>query len=385
MTIFLYFIKMFKKAHHMKIISLFNNKGGVGKTTLAFHLSCALTEMNYRVLMIDLDPQCNLTLCAIDEETLEKIWEVEDDFIDDYETTKRSKSSAELNEINCSPRTIHYLLKPTEEGTGDSEQLPPPFKVNGVPNLDLIPGRLTLHMYENKISERWSGAYQGDPLSIRTITRIRKIALNYAQNHGYDYIILDTSPSLGVLNKVIISTVDGFLIPCLPDMFSLYGIRNIGKSLSQWQKELKTMYQLMSNQKRDSFPHNFVQFLGYTIYNAKKATNRSNEWNLATAHYNYAKQISPIIEKYVPEHIREHLNPETVKKPIGGTSVMHTHNTLPGMSQKYKVPIWKVPSLSNLDSSERPTISGNRGTYESTQNKYRLFAEELIERIKTLD
>lgn len=370
---------------HMKIISLFNNKGGVGKTTLAFHLSCALAEMGNRVLMIDLDPQCNLTLCAIDEDNLEQIWEVEDDFIDDYDSTRRTKSTEDLSKINSTPRTIHYLLKPTEEGTGDFEQLPPPFKVGSVSNLDLIPGRLTLHMYENKISERWSGAYQGDPLSIRTITRIRNIASTYAEIVGYDYIIIDTSPSLGVLNKVIISTVDGFLIPCLPDMFSLYGIRNIGKSLSQWQRELKTIYNLISNQKRDNFPNEFVQFLGYTIYNAKKYDATNNEWCLATAHYNYAKQIPLIIEKYVPEHIRQRLNQDTVKSPIGGISVMHTHNTLPGMSQKYKAPLWKIPSLPNLDPSEKSTISGNRRLYESTKHKYMAFAKELIERIKTLD
>ncbi len=380
-----YSLIVVKKEFCMKIISLFNNKGGVGKTTLAFHLSCALAEMDYRVLMIDLDPQCNLTLCAIDEEELEKIWEVEDDFIDSFDATKNRMSNEDLEEINAEPRTIHYLLKPTEEGTGDFEQLPPPFKVKIIPNLDLIPGRLTLHMYENKISERWSGAYQGDPLSIRTITRIRKLASIYAQNYGYDYIIIDTSPSLGVLNKVIISTADGFLIPCLPDMFSLYGIRNIGKSLSQWQKELTTIYQLISDQKRKYFPNELVQFLGYTVYNAKKYNGSSNSWNLATAHYNYAEQIPPIIEKYIPKHIRERLNDDMVKNPIGGTAVMHTHNTLPGMSQKYKSPIWKIPSLSNLTTKDKSTILGNRSTYENTKGNYKQFAEGLIERIQTLD
>jgi cellulose biosynthesis protein BcsQ len=369
----------------MKIISIFNNKGGVGKTTLAFHLSCALAEMNYRVLMIDLDPQCNLTLCAIDEKQLEEIWKSEDDFIDSFDATKNLMSPANLEKINSKPRTIHYLLKPTEEGTGEFEELPPTLKVKNIPNLDLIPGRLTLHKYENKISERWSGAYQGDPLSIRTITRIRKLSSIYALKYTYDYIIIDTSPSLGVLNKVIISTSDGFLIPCLPDMFSRYGIRNIGTSLNQWQKELTTIYELISDQKRDHFPNQLVQFLGYTIYNAKKYDNSSNDWNLATAHYNYAKQIPSTIEEYIPEHIRQHLTKDMVKNPIGGTAVMHTHNTLPGMSQKYKSPIWKIPSLSNLDKTDRPTISGNRNSYEITKEKYKQFAEGLIERIQMLD
>ena len=63
---------------------------------------------------------------------------------------------------------------------------------------------------------------------------------------------MDTSPSLGTLNKVIISTVDGFIIPCFPDMFSLYGIRNIGRSLESWKRELDVIYSLISNEKRFS-------------------------------------------------------------------------------------------------------------------------------------
>lgn len=52
----------------MKIISLFNNKGGVGKSTLSYHLGCALGVMGKRVLFVDLDPQCNLTISAMFEE-----------------------------------------------------------------------------------------------------------------------------------------------------------------------------------------------------------------------------------------------------------------------------------------------------------------------------
>ena len=59
------------KLYTMKIISLFNNKGGVGKSTLAFHLSHILAEMGYNILMIDLDPQCNLTICGMEEEYLQ--------------------------------------------------------------------------------------------------------------------------------------------------------------------------------------------------------------------------------------------------------------------------------------------------------------------------
>lgn len=369
----------------MKIVSLFNNKGGVGKTTLAFHLSWILSEMGKKVLMIDLDPQCNLTICGISEENLEVIWNDEDPFIDDFENAKKSIDEDAFKKINGNHRSIHYILKTTEDGIDDSQivDLPPAIMLN--PMLGLIPGRLTINTYENAISRRWSDVYQGDPLAIRTITRIRAVAETYAERDGYDYVLIDTSPSLGALNKVIISTVDGFIIPCLPDMFSTYGIRNIGSSLKQWKNEFETIFNLISKNKRERFPKEFVQFLGYTIYNARKYQKHLNEWDLAQAHYNYARKIPCVIEQYIVKEVRKHLTSDMVHNPIGGTAVMHSHNTLPNMSQKYNKPIWEVPNC-DLDSEDKSTIKGNASTlYYPTRDKYRTFAEAFLERIATLD
>lgn len=367
----------------MKIISLFNNKGGVGKTTLAYHLSCALAEQGNRVLMIDLDPQCNLTLFGMDDETLHHIWEEEDGFVDDFETTANSKTAAEMRDILNHPHTIHFLLKPTEDGQGEFETMPPVVPLSA--NLSLIPGRLTVYQYESRISERWSDIYRGDALAIRTVTRIRSIAEYYGQRDGYDFIIIDTSPSLGSLNKTIISTVDGFVIPALPDMFSLYGIRNIGNSLREWKREFDTVYSLLSEAKRSRFPSQFVRFLGYTIYNAKKYTKRINEWDLARAHYNYARQIPDMIRSYISEDVRSHLSDQQVTEPIGGTAVMHTHNTLPNMAQKYKCPIWKVPDCPNLDQDDKGTILLNKNnSYYPARQNYIAFSQDFLNRINTL-
>lgn len=366
----------------MKIISLFNNKGGVGKTTLAYHLSCAMAASGKKVLMIDLDPQCNLTICAYDTERLHEIWQSEDSFIDEgFEATRNKMSVDDFKALNDRPHTIHYLLKPTEEGISDVDRLPPP--INLATNLDLLPGRLTLHMYENKISERWNGLYTGDPLSIKTITKIRKIALDYSAQHNYDYIIMDTSPSLGTLNKVIISTVDGFIIPCFPDMFSLYGIRNIGRSLEAWKRELDVVYSLISNDKRKNFPQRFVQFLGYTIYNAKKYDGQRNRYALAAAHYSYVERIPDTIATYISDSIRADVPFDVLKEPIGGTSIMYTHNTFPSMAQKYHHPMWELPMCTCLESPEKSTITGgSRQMYIETKNSYTAFANDLIKRIE---
>jgi cellulose biosynthesis protein BcsQ len=367
----------------MKLISLFNNKGGVGKTTLAYHLSHCLSEMGYNVLMIDADPQCNLTICSLDDESIQAIWEKEDNFIDGYQSTMNKMSTEEFKKFNLEPRTLHYLLKPTEEGTGDLDVLPPPVELT--PNLGLIPGRLTMHMYEDRIAERWNGVYRGDPLSIRTITKIRSIAEVYSERHGYDFVIVDTSPSLGILNKVIISTVDGFLIPCLPDMFSLYGVRNIGDYLTRWKIEFETIYGLISDEKRSYFPRNFVRFLGFTIYNAKKYVG-ATPLDLAQAHYDYAIKIPQTIVEHIQHEVREHLTDEMIREPIGGKAIMHSHNTFPNVTQKYKNPMWKIPGLDNLEADDIPTIrGGSRVIYEGTREKYGEFATDLLERIRTLD
>ena len=363
----------------MKTISIFNNKGGVGKTTLTYHLACALSEIGKRTLIIDLDPQCNLTILSMDPEALHQIWEVEDDYIADFESAKNNTSSAHFEKITNDARSIHFLLKPTEDGVSEYLATSRPYKL--AKNLDLIPGRLTLHMYEETIANRWSDAYKGVPLAIRTLTKIRSLAAQYTEKFGYDIVIFDTSPSLGILNKLIISTTDGFVIPCMPDMFSLYGIRNIGNSLKKWKGEFDILYSVLTPEKRSLFPISFVNLLGYTIYNAKKYSGKNNSWDLAVSHYNYAAQIPSTIEKFIDSSIWQNLTHETLKQPIGGMAVMHSHNTLPNMAQKYHVPIWKVPSYPTLETDDISTIAGNRTAYELTRSKYVQFAQDFLNRI----
>lgn len=299
----------------MKIISVFNNKGGVGKSTLGFHLGYALNEMGHKVLFIDLDPQCNLTLNGMDIEKIHEIWEEEDEIIEDFSSINKQKAEKMLSKS----RSIHFILKPTEEGESDFDVLPPPVELDT--NLHLIPGRLSIHKYENRLAERWNGAYQGDNLSIRTITKIRELCNQYGEQFGYDYVIIDTSPSLGILNKTIISTVDGFFIPAQPDMFSLYGIRNIGNSLEIWKNDFETIYKLISSTKRNSFPKKFVQFLGFTIYGAKPYDSGKNPYRLADAHYSYVRKIPDFIKDHIRKENRSYLDEDTLIKPIGGTAV----------------------------------------------------------------
>lgn len=363
------------------IVTVFNNKGGVGKTTLTYHLAHALGELKKKVLLIDLDPQCNLTIVALQMEDIHKIWAEEDNFIEDFASARGNMGEDEFSKMLKKHRSIHFDLKPTEDGTAELDSLPPPIELK--PRVHMIPGRLTLHLFEAKIGERWSGIYQGDPLSIRTATRVRALAHEYAKLYGYDIVIFDTSPSLGALNRHLLSLADGFLIPCSPDLFSVYGIRNIGNALRTWRKQFESIFHFLSDQKRSNFPQKFVRFMGYTIYNAKRYSKYENELNLAKAHHNYAVQIPRTIENFIDKENRLPLK-GLIDHSIGDNAIIHSHNTFPSMSQKYHMPMWELPDCGILDQDDRRTIAGNQHSYRATQDAYAKFAADFIKRLDLL-
>jgi len=363
-----------------QIVTIFNNKGGVGKTTLTYHLAHALGELGNKVLLMDLDPQCNLTIFSLGMEDIHNIWEPEDNYIEDFHAHRKREGEDQLAELNKYPRSVHFLLKPTEDGAAELDKLPPPVKLND--NVHLLPVRLTLHLFEAKIGERWSGIYQGDPLALRTATRVRQLAYEYAEIYDYDIVIFDTSPSLGALNRNLLTLTDGFIIPCSPDLFSVYGIRNIGNALTIWRKQFDTIFQLLSDSKRELFPDEFVKLMGYTIYNAKRYEGL-NPLNLAQAHYNYATQIPGTIKNFIESKTMFDTE-EYLSTSMGNDAIIHTHNTFPSMSQKYHRPMWTLPDCDDLDSVDASTIGGNQAKYKATRAAYKTFAEDFMKRVGKL-
>ncbi|MCB1356181.1 MAG: ParA family protein [Maritimibacter sp.] len=367
------------------LLSVFNNKGGVGKTTLSFHLAHALAQTGTKVLAIDLDPQCNLTIFSIDENKIAEIWEAEDAFIESYEYARNALGEAEFSKLTKDPRSIHFVLKPTEDGTAEPENIPPPLSI--ARNLSLIPGRLTLHLFEAKVGERWSGVYQGDPLSIKTATRIRTLALEYAKREGFDIVLLDTSPSLGALNRNILSLADAFIVPGGPDLFSIYGIRNIGAALRVWKGQFESIFHFLSKEKRSAFPDRFVRFVGYTLFNAKKLTGQksTNNLGLASAHYKYAVSMPDEIFSAIDRDDMANLEDSVLRESIGESAVIYTNNTYPSQAQTYHTPMWDLPSCPSLSQEDKSNISGNRKRYEEVGRNYRVFAKDLLKRLEALD
>lgn len=362
----------------MKTISIFNNKGGVGKTTLSFHLAHALSEMGKRVLMIDADPQCNLTLYSLPQEKIIKIWDQEDSYIEDFKYAVENQKS--LDVFNDA-RSLHFYLKPAEDGVESiHEESAKPVRLRD--NLHLVPGRLSFHSFEERLVFNWQGIFSENPVSIRLATSIRSLAHRLDEFNSYDYGIIDTSPSLGRLNRLIISTSDVFVIPCTPDLFSLYGIKNIGSALASWQDEYSKLRTVLKPRNLEKFPKRSAEFAGYVIVNARKRSDSANEWQLSKAAYRYAQQIPSYIEQFIP---KANQPSDELAPPIGGTSLMHSHATMPSVSQNHHVPMWDVPNRTRTRDDDYFSIQASKTSYSATLRKYKEFASDLMDRIQSID
>jgi chromosome partitioning protein len=199
------------------VLTFFNNKGGVGKTSLVYHLAWMLSEMGYNVVAIDLDPQANLTSAFLDEATLETLW---------GEPTSGTKANA---------KTIFECVQPLLK-TGDI--LPPvTHRINA--KLHLIAGDLRLSSYEDTLSTEWSIAMGSSNLyrPFRLLTAFWQVAQMAASEHQADIILADVGPTLGAINRSALIGTDFVVIPLAADLFSLQGLRNLGPTLRRWRTE----------------------------------------------------------------------------------------------------------------------------------------------------
>lgn len=196
------------------VVAFFNNKGGVGKTTLVYHVAWKLADLGVSVLAADLDPQANLTGAFLDEDHLEQIW-------------------PEPPEI---PKTLFGSLKPLIKGTGDITEAEI-FPIN--PLLTLIPGDIALSSFEDELSAQWPNCLDGQERAFRVTSAFWRILQNSAAPAGAQLILMDLGPNLGAINRAALIAADFMVVPLAPDLFSLQGLRNLGPSIRRWRTDWK--------------------------------------------------------------------------------------------------------------------------------------------------
>jgi chromosome partitioning protein len=221
----------------MRIIGFFNNKGGVGKTTLVYHVAWMLSLLGKRVIAADLDPQANLTSVFVSEERLEAIWEV-------------------------SPRpTMHGAVSRQFRGVGDVEA--PHVEIID-DNLGLVVGDLELSRFEDDLSAAWPKCQLGDERSFRVMSSFARAISMAGSDFSADVALVDVGPNLGPLNRAALLACDFVVVPLGADLFSLQGLRNMGPTLKEWRSVWSTT-KLKSPDPMLSLPSGRMKPIGYIV------------------------------------------------------------------------------------------------------------------------
>lgn len=190
-------------------LALFNNKGGVGNTTLTYHLANMVARLGWRVLAVDLDPQANLTSAFFDEDKLELFWGPE------------------------SKGTILSSVAPLIRQLGDVQI---PELREAADRLWVVPGDLGLSSFEGRLSDAWPRSFLGDEGAIRVTTAFHRIIRGAASQVNADVVFLDVGPNLGAINRAALLASDNLVVPLAADLFSLQGLRNLGPTLREWRQ-----------------------------------------------------------------------------------------------------------------------------------------------------
>ena len=193
------------------LVSLFNHKGGVSKTTTAFNLGWAMADRGKRVLIVDADPQCNLTGTVLGF-----------DGVNDF--SKFYKDNPGANISDC--------LTPVFQGTG-AKLVPATISKTPNKNLFLLAGNIDLSENETQISVALSTsaaipALQNIPGSVCALLRMT------AQENKLDAVIIDMSPSVGALNQCLLMGSDFFIVPTSPDYYCNQAISSLARVLPRW-------------------------------------------------------------------------------------------------------------------------------------------------------
>ena len=198
------------------VLTFFNNKGGVGKTSLAYHVSWMLSELGHTVLVVDLDPQANLTAAFMEESRLERLWDTDG---------------------GDQGNTVYQCVQPLAQ-VGDIRN-PKLFRITN--DLFFLPGDLALSGFEDLLSTEWPNCLGSQNLHrpFRVISSFWQVIQAGARQCGARIVLVDVGPSLGAINRSALIATDFVIVPLAADLFSRQGLRNLGPALRRWRSDWK--------------------------------------------------------------------------------------------------------------------------------------------------
>ncbi|MGF1570316.1 MAG: ParA family protein [Nodosilinea sp.] len=305
-------------------IALFNHKGGVSKTTTTFNLGWMLASKGKRVILVDSDPQCNLTGMALGEET-------EDD-------------EARIQEIYNTTSNIKTGLAPAFEAQPRAIEAVDCISVQGRDDLFLLPGHVGFAEYEVTlgIAQELSGSIQ----ALKNLPgSINDLLEKTAAKFNADYILIDMSPSLGSINQNLLMISDFFLVPTTADFFSVMAIDSLAKVLPRWHAWARSASSLQILKEANyPFPNVNLRFLGVIVQNYRIIRGKET-----AAFQTWIEKIEKAVsEKLIPTLRQSNmvLPDQTYRKQGVEDSFtlakISNFNSLIALSQEHRTPVYDL-------------------------------------------
>lgn len=324
-----------------KVLTFLNNKGGVGKTSLIYHLAWISAKLGKKVVAADLDPQANLTAAFLEEDEIEQLWN----------DPKRGS-------------TIYNCVKPLAR-VGDITE---PILQKVTNNLYLIPGDVRLSNYEDSLSGEWPNSMQGQNLyrPMRVLSSFWQVMQMAAQQVRADIILVDVGPNLGAINRSVLIATDYLVIPLGADLFSLQGLKNLGPTLrswnSDWNDRLKNWEQKHEEGDSLELPNGKMKPLGYVCQQYGVRLDRPVQ-----AYDKWVNRIPEVYRRAVlddsnPAEIKQSEDPECL-------AIIKHYRSLVPMAQEHRKPIFNLTSADGAIGSHANAVSSARKDFEELANK----------------
>ena len=323
------------------VLTFFNNKGGVGKTSLVYHLSWMFSERGRTIVTVDLDAQANLTAAYLDEDELENLWE------------KKS-----------GPTTIYRAIEPLTR-VGDLEE-PSLEEIN--PHLYLVPGDVALASFEDTLSEAWPASMADSNLyrPFRILTAFWQVAQKAAERVQADIILVDVGPNLGAINRSALIASDYVAIPLGADLFSLQGLKNLGPTLRSWRNLWRKR---LDNWQVPDFelPQGTMTPLGYIVQQHSVRLSRP-----VKAYDKWVNRMPAVYHESVLQDSTAAATPAADDECLA--TLKHYRSLIP-MGQEARKPIFKLTPAEGAIGSHAQAVVNAHGDFEE-------LAKKLLERMK---
>jgi cellulose biosynthesis protein BcsQ len=321
----------------MKTIVFFNNKGGVGKTTLVYHFTYMLAELGYKSLAIDLDPQANLTSMFLSDSRLQEIYDNE----------------------NYRP-TILESIKPLNRGISDIQ---PAHIENINENIGLLAGDLELSLFEDKLSSSWGNCLNRDEAAFRIVSSFYRVIKEANERFNADFNIIDIGPNFGAINRATLIAADYVVVPMAADLFSLQGLKNLGNRLDNWHTE----WEDRANRNPEpslNLPDGIMKPLGYVIMQHGIKESRP-----VKSYLKWANRIPQVFRQFVLKQ-NDCLNITVESDQYCIALLKHYHSLIP-MAMEARKPIF-------LLKPSEGAIGAHLGAVKSAYTDFKLLTERIL-------